>query len=79
MVPTIFGSFVKSIGPGCKPWITKAPSNMASMTLPGIPSATSGTSAPPTVALLADSDAMIPSSHPVPNFSGCLEVAREVD
>jgi hypothetical protein len=33
-----------------------------------------GIMAPPMQALLAVSDATIPSSKPVPNFSGCFEV-----
>ncbi len=36
--------------------------------------AMSGTSAPPTVALLPHSDATMPAGWPVPNFSGVFEV-----
>ena len=43
------------------------------MTLPGMPSAISGISAPPTVALLAASEATMPEGEPLPNSSGRLE------
>ena len=46
----------------------------ASVTLPGIPMVTSGIRAPPMVALLAHSEATMPSSKPVPNFSGVFDM-----
>ncbi len=48
------------------------------MTLPGMPSEISGISAPPTVALLADSEATIPSSLPCPISSGVFDLCRAV-
>ena len=73
MAWTASGFWRKSKGPGIKPWKINAPSNTAPITLPGIPKAINGINAPPTVALLADSDATIPSSLPFPNSSGCLD------
>ena len=55
-------------------WIINAPIRMASMTLPGMPMAINGIRAPPMVALLAASEATMPSSLPVPNFSGVLDM-----
>lgn len=43
------------------------------MTEPGMPMAMSGMRAPPTVALLAVSDATMPASEPLPNSSGVFE------
>ena len=63
----------KSSGPGCKPCTISAPRRTAPITLPGIPSEINGIKAPPTVALLAASEAMIPSSLPFPNLSGFLD------
>ena len=40
---------------------------------PGIPNAMIVTSDPPTFALFADSEAMMPSGVPWPKRSGCLE------
>jgi len=45
----------------------------AVVALPGMPSVSSGTIAPPVAALLAVSGPEIPSGTPVPNFSGCLD------
>ena len=44
----------------------------AAVALPGMPSESSGTSAPPTLALLALSGTMTPSGVPAPKRSGCL-------
>jgi hypothetical protein len=63
----------KSVGPGWIEWIIKAPIRKTSMTEPGMPMEMRGTSAPPTVALFAVSDATMPSSEPLPNFSGSFE------
>ena len=43
------------------------------MLSPGSPSVNSGTKAPPVDALLELSEAIRPSTIPVPNFSGCFE------
>jgi hypothetical protein len=52
---------VNSRGPARIPWTVKAPYMMAADPDPGIPSARSGTMAPPTTALLAHSGAATPS------------------
>ena len=55
------------------PWIIIAPIRNTSITLPGMPIASSGISAPPTVALFAASDATMPLGEPLPNSSGVRE------
>ena len=55
------------------PWIVIAPSITAVTASPGIPNAMMVTKDPPTLALLADSDAIIPSGVPFPNRSGWRE------
>ena len=55
------------------PWITKAPTKSAAATLPGIPNVKRGMRLAAATALLADSEAAIPSRRPLPNSSGCLE------
>ncbi len=67
------GFFWKSRGPGCRPNIIRAPSMIAVVPEPGMPSVSSGTMAPPVEALLADSGPATPSMAPLPNCSGCLE------
>ena len=42
IVKTTSGFSRNRRGPGCRPWMTSAPSKIASMTLPGIPNAISG-------------------------------------
>ena len=49
-----------------------APISTASVALPGMPSASSGISAPPTELLFAASDAATPSTAPEPKDSGSL-------
>jgi len=61
-------------GPGLNPWIRRAPRKSAETALPGIPKVRRGTNDPPTHALFEASLAMIPSTMPVPNFSGCLDL-----
>ena len=67
------GSVMMKVGLGAMLWINNAPSITAVTMSPGIPSAIIVIRAPPSVALLEDSGAMIPSGVPVPNFSGCLD------
>ena len=55
------------------PWMISPPRKMAVTVLPGMPIVKSGISEPPMTALLAVSDAIMPSTMPVPNFSGYLE------
>ena len=73
MVLTKVASSTKSMGPGMRPWTRNAPSIMAVMGSPGIPSVRTGIRAPPVTELLDDSEAMTPSIWPLPNFSGVLE------
>ena len=61
------------IGPGVSPCRTSAEIKMAAITLPGMPSANSGTKLAGTTALSALSAAATPSIMPVPNFSGVFE------
>ena len=56
-------------GPGAIPWIKKAPSKMAIDADPGTPKANVGTSAPPSFALFALSEAITPRTSPFPNVS----------
>ena len=51
----------------------KAPSKMAAVALPGMPRVNSGIRELPVTALLAVSDAQIPSSEPLPNLSRYFE------
>ena len=66
------GDSVISSGPGRTPHSTSAESMIAVVPPPGMPSVSSGTSAPPESALLAPSGAATPSGAPCPNFSGML-------
>ncbi|MNY53873.1 hypothetical protein D3C86_1896720 [compost metagenome] len=59
-------------GPGCTPWIMKAPSISAMVGLPGMPSRSVGMNAVCEAALLADSGPATPSTAPLPNRSGSL-------
>ena len=52
---------VNSRGPGRMPCTVSAPNMIAAEPEPGMPSASSGTSAPPTTALFAVSGATTPS------------------
>src|SRR5581483_12513471 len=61
-------SEIKS-GPGLNPQRTSAANKMAVVPDPGMPSVSSGTSAPPVSELLAPSGAATPSMTPVPNCS----------
>ena len=46
---------------------------MAVMQSPGMPNTSAGTQAPPSAALLLGVLSMMPSTWPVPNFSGSFE------
>ena len=69
----ISGRWLIMSGPGCRPWITSAPSRMAVAGEKGMPSDNSGTIAPAVAPLLADSGPATPSIMPVPNFSGVFD------
>src|SRR3954464_1767740 len=60
-------------GPGWMPWMVSAPSMTAVTASPGMPNAMMVTREPPTLELLAASEAMMPSGVPVPKRSGCDE------
>ena len=60
-------------GPGCSPWMMKAPSRSAMTTFGGMPSVISGMKAPPAAALFAASGPATPSMAPRPNRSGVFE------
>jgi 1-piperideine-2-carboxylate/1-pyrroline-2-carboxylate reductase [NAD(P)H] len=66
----------KTVGTGA--WDLAA-SNKTLFKLPGRPKAIKGIIAPPIVALFADSEETTPSSQPVPNRSGVLDTALEVE
>ncbi len=61
------GWVVKSMGPGRRLWIRRAPSRIAAGEFRNA-QGKQGTMAPPTEALFAVSAAMMPSGAPVPNF-----------
>ena len=66
------GSFCSMIGPVEIPSKVNAPRMIDVFVSPGTPRESMGISAPPTVALLADSGAAIPWGSPVPKVSGSL-------
>ena len=55
------------------PWTTNAPMSSAAAMLPGMPRVKSGMRLDATTALLADSEAAMPSSLPLPKVSGSFE------
>src|SRR3954447_9579179 len=75
------GAFSNSIGPGCRPWIMKAPRRMAAELDPGMPRLSSGTNAVAVTTLFAVSGAATPSGEPCPNSSGYFDqrLASEYD
>ena len=58
------GRWLIMSGPGCRPWITSAPSRMAVAGENGMPSESSGTMAPAVAPLLAASGPATPSIAP---------------
>jgi hypothetical protein len=62
------------MGPGSMPIITSTPRNTAISADPGMPNASVGISAPPSLELLAASGPMTPSMLPLPNVSGLFEI-----
>ena len=62
-----FGAGASIVGPGTRPWMTKAPMRMAVLTLAGTPNATVVTRLPPSVELLAAPGPRTPSTAPFPN------------
>src|SRR6185369_10526492 len=72
---------MNSIGPGCRPQISRPPSNTAAVGEPGMPSASIGSRAAVPAACAAVSGAITPSSSPVPNLAPSLDIflARPYD
>src|SRR6185312_9393526 len=70
-----FGFSEMKSGPGLNPHSTSAASSTAVVPEPGIPSVSSGTSAPPVSELFAPSGAATPSTAPLPNSSGRRDTA----
>ena len=67
------GLLMKIIGPGFMFFKYKTPIAIAVMESPGIPKTIAGIQAPANDELLAAPDSTMPSTWPVPNFSGSLE------
>ena len=62
-----------SIGPGCRPQISRPPSSTAAVGEPGMPSVSIGSSALVPAACAAVSGATTPSISPLPKLSPLLE------
>jgi hypothetical protein len=68
------GLVVKSVGPGFMFFMYSTPITMAVIESPGMPNTSAGIHAPASALLLAEPDSTMPSTWPVPNFSGSLEL-----
>ena len=64
---------MKIVGPGLRFFMYSTPMTMAVMESPGMPNTSAGIQAPARAELLAAPDSTMPSTCPVPNFSGSLE------
>ena len=78
MAWTMCGELTKSSGPGWRLWMISADRRIASASRRECRALMMGMSVPPVQALLAASDATMPSSHPVPKRSGVRETFRAV-
>ena len=67
---------MKSIGPGCRPQISRPPSSTAAVGEPGMPSVSIGSSAEVPAACAAVSGATTPSISPLPNVVAVLDMRR---
>ena len=67
------GLLVKSVGPGFIFFMYSTPITIAVMESPGMPNTSAGIQAPARALLLAEPLSTMPSTWPVPNFSGSLE------
>ena len=67
------GLLMNSVGPGFMFFRYSTPIAIAVIESPGMPNTSAGTQAPASAELLAAPDSMMPSTWPVPNFSGSLE------
>ena len=67
---------MNSIGPGCRPQISRPPSSTAAVGEPGMPRVSIGSSAEVPAAWAAVSGAITPSMRPLPKLSGSLDMRR---
>src|SRR6266480_4838852 len=67
------GLLVNNVGPGFMFFMYSTPITMAVIESPGMPNTSAGIHAPASALLLAEPDSTMPSTWPVPNFSGSLE------
>ena len=66
----------KSMGPGCRPQISRPPSSTAAVGEPGMPSVSMGSSAAVPAAWAAVSGATTPSMRPLPKLFGSFDMRR---
>ena len=64
---------MNSDGPGFMFFMYSTPMTIAVIESPGMPNTSAGIQAPASALLLAEPDSTMPSTCPVPNFSGSLE------
>jgi hypothetical protein len=67
------GLSTNSVGPGFMFFRYSTPMAMAVIESPGMPNTSAGIHAPPSAELFAAPDSTMPSTWPVPNFSGSFE------
>src|SRR6266516_692109 len=67
------GLLVNKDGPGFMFFMYSTPMTIAVIESPGMPNTSAGIQAPASALLLAEPDSTIPSTCPVPNFSGSVE------
>ena len=67
---------MNSIGPGCRPQISRPPSSTAAVGEPGMPSVSIGSSAEVPAACAAVSGAITPWMLPLPKLCGSFEKRR---
>ena len=67
------GLLVNSDGPGFMFFMYSTPITIAVIESPGMPNTSAGIHAPASALLLAEPDSTMPSTWPVPNFSGSFE------
>src|SRR6188508_2443443 len=66
------GLVVNKVGPGFMFFMYSTPITIAVIESPGMPNTSAGIQAPASALLLAEPDSTMPSTCPVPNFSGSL-------
>ena len=67
------GLLMNSVGPGFMFFMYSTPITIAVIESPGMPNTSAGIHAPASALLLAAPDSTMPSTWPVPNFSGSFE------